>query len=211
MAVTAEWKISARGLRRLALKPAQRREINGFAGRRVAECVREHFRALNAERSGNSGLGRSGFYADASRNVSEAATEDGFSISISKRGLRLRLKGGDVTPGPGKKYLTIPNRPESYGRRAAEFAGQLRFTFVSDGNFMRPALVERGVSNPQAANAYYWLVKRTRHKPDPTVMPTKKAMSECARRGITAWFLVNDRGGEVVSASIGQIQEALNG
>lgn len=151
------------------------------------------------------GANRSGFYADAARNVQMPKIEsNGISVGIAKLGLRMRYYGGTVKPGKGTswktgrptQWLAVPNAPEAYGKRTQEFdfsaGGAGNLTFV----FFRPnlaALVQnlstvikrdrKGVYRPVKSTigaVIFWLKKSITFKPDPSVLPTSDEMVRVA-------------------------------
>ncbi|MBX3736740.1 MAG: hypothetical protein KF715_08630 [Candidatus Didemnitutus sp.] len=177
---------------------AQSRGLTLVMGRAVANQVKDHLVALNAERHryGNN------YYARAARSVSVRAAAGFALISIAYVGIRQRYYGGEITPKTAK-YLTIPVAPEAYGMRAREFA-DLKFALMPDPKTgeLRPALVRRastaisftrrrgkdGVVRYQVqrgdfrngGQVMFWLVKRVRQKPDPSVLPTRTEMIDTA-------------------------------
>jgi hypothetical protein len=167
-------------------------------GRAVANQVRDHLVALNAERHR---YGRN-YYAQAARSVGVRATEGFALVTISQVGIRQRYYGGTIVPRT-KRYLTIPARPEAYGMRAGEF-NDLDFTMVLDpksGN-LRAALVRRASSSISIVKrkrkdgsfsfktkatdfnaggvVMFWLVRKVSQAADPSVLPTREEMLETA-------------------------------
>lgn len=162
------------------------------------QMVRDHLFALNTERHR---YGRN-YYAQAARSVTvNPLGETGATIGVTQVGIRLRYYGGTVRAGKGKssatgkptRYLAIPAREEAYGMRPSEFH-DLSFELVETGNGgVRPALVRR-LSTPirfvrrkqkdgsiktsvkagevRGGEVMFWLVRKTTHRADPTVLPT---------------------------------------
>jgi len=121
-------------------------------------------RQLNLSRSGQDGLGTSGFYADAAAQTTGRATGDGFLVTISKLGFRLRFYGGTVVPINGE-FLTIPAVAEAKGVRAGEFDNLYRF----GGTLREQAGSKR---EPETDRIFYYLARKTEHDPDPSVVPS---------------------------------------
>src|SRR5262249_29286184 len=101
-------------------------------------------------------------------------------ITIDQVGVRQRFKGGPIKPVKARA-LTIPARPDAYGKRARDF-NNLKFSFALDPetNMRCMALVEAqsSTSNGKTSgtkpqpNVVFWLVRGVNQKPDPKVLPT---------------------------------------
>ncbi len=178
----------------------------------VMRAVQNHFLALNNARHHAWAPGK-GFYADAAKNTEMNVLPDGVEIVTDRPGLRLRIEGGVVKPGKnpscitGKptKYLSIPAIAEAYGRGACTFGG-LRFVKFGKADDAPAALVEanpqgafnlsngkkprvKGIKNVKQQGAFshrvfYWLVKQTTHKPDPTVEPDIEELTEIGMKSM---------------------------
>jgi hypothetical protein len=174
-------------------------------GKAVVSEVQRHYTDLNTEY--HKGYSRTGFYAAAAKNTTMEIQPDGVEIDVNKTGLGLRIYGGVVTPGKNPssytglptKYLSIPAVVEAYGKSPAYF-GNLRFVkFGIDGP---AALIEKSVKGatvsstgkkvrnkyPQAGTlgafgqrVFYWLVKETHHKPDPSIHPDMDKVGQIAQ------------------------------
>lgn len=183
--------------------------------RAAANLVRAHLFDLNTSRHKH---GRN-YYAQAARSVNTRLAPQGAAVTVSQLGLRLRLLGGVVRP-VNAKMLTIPdeNAPEAHGVRAREFndldrqlvtnpkTGRLQWALVrrpstairfarrkrADGSIattVRPGELREG-------KVMYWLVRKTTHKADPTVLPTGPAMTGAAVGAIKLRFVrLRQRGG----------------
>ncbi|MDR1284224.1 MAG: hypothetical protein LBK99_25910 [Opitutaceae bacterium] len=175
-------------------------------GRAVGQLTRDWLFDLNNERHKH---GRVPYYQQAARSVTVNKTDWGAAVSVTQTGIRLRrfgsggLPGGVVKPRPGKTYLTLPNEdyPAGYGLRAREF-NDLRFSIVLDKNgALRPALVRRAstaikfvrrkqkdgsikttvkATELRDGEVVYWLVRQTRHRPDPAILPPGPMVTETA-------------------------------
>ncbi|HEY0966931.1 MAG TPA: hypothetical protein VGE76_16310 [Opitutaceae bacterium] len=186
---------------------SQRQGIALVGARAAANLVRDHLFDLNDSRHKH---GRN-YYAQAARSVNTRAVAQGAAVNINQIGLRLRLLGGVVRP-VNAKMLTIPdeNAPEAHGVRAREFndldrqlvtnprTGRLQWALVR-----RPSTAIRFVRRKRAdgtlqttvkpgelrdGKVLYWLVRKTTHKPDPSVLPTVGAMMGAAVAAIKLRF-----------------------
>jgi hypothetical protein len=168
-----------------AVQPAA---INPIIGRSAVNLFRDHFFKLNAERPNKLGGKRTQFYGDAARGTSATVLPDGALVSVNQVGIRQRWKGGTIRPGPGKQWITIPARTESYGKSAPEF-NDLRFVLFRKNNNPLAALVRNESTKlkrkrdrktgevslvsagEQGGEILYWLKKSVTQRPDPSVVP----------------------------------------
>lgn len=175
-------------------------------GPRMSRLVQRNF--LAKEREGNKNKWPSThFYARAAQATN---WQEGFGfviVSVNQIGIRQRLEGGDINPGSGKKYLTIPAVADAYGKRAREFSN-LQFAFAPNPDnpgTVRPALVEAQATNikigkikkdgsrsitPTSTStgrvAIFWLLGSVSQKPDPTVLPSDEQFSETFDQSVAA-------------------------
>lgn len=170
-------------------------------GRAVATLFLDHFTMLDATRPNRLGGRRTHFYADAARATRHELLPNGVRVAVSKLGIAQRYHGGDITPIPPKKYLTIPARAEAHGKRAGEF-DDLEVLFGRNGPY---ALAQRrqtglrwrrrtrrdkaGVTTTTRSVApgadtgggiFFWLVQRVSQPPDESVLPSVDAILNTA-------------------------------
>lgn len=170
------------------------------AGGSVMRQILDHLTVLDAERPNELGGRRTHFYAKAGKSTSYQITDTGATVSINSVGIAQRYFGGEIRPGPGKKYLTIPARAEAHGRRAGEF-NNLQLLFGRNGPY---ALAEREytsftvrkwgkgenrkskIQNRQShgGGIFYWLVKSVSQQPDPSVLPELPEMENTAVKAV---------------------------
>ena len=136
--------------------------LRKVAAHAAARCTREHFAGLAGSRH-RSGVAFN-FYADAARKTTGIVRGDDVVVVVDKIGIGLRVFGGTVKPTGGKKYLTIPDAPEAQGKTAREFGKALHFRRNKNG--------DSGRLTDNTGRVFFWLVKKTEHKADPTVLPT---------------------------------------
>lgn len=177
------------------------------AGGSVMRQILDHLTVLDAERPNELGGQRTHFYAKAGKSASYQITDTGATVSINKEGIAQRYFGGEIRPGPGKKYLTIPARAEAHGRRAGEF-NNLQVLFGRNGPYAlaerenttfafrkgkrgKPGRdiwgkPERDISErllyrqTHGGGIFYWLVKSVTQQPDPSVLPELSEMETTA-------------------------------
>lgn len=91
--------------------------LGAVLGRAGANLIKRHLETLPSNRRG---WPTTGFWKEASRSTSHAATSNGAVITINKQGFRQRLQGG-VIRRVKAGALAIPARAEAYGRLPREF------------------------------------------------------------------------------------------
>lgn len=170
------------------LKVGARTQVNPVIGEAVTLLFQKHLRGLPSNKKG---YPTTHFWQRAVRATFPTVLADGVMITISQQGIRQRYYGGDIKPGAGKSYLTLPANPAAYGHTAREF--NLKFAFVDDGGFQRPALVaQRSVASQvtQTRNGkfkhtadelgvvvFYWLVRQVHQEPNPDILPDEATIS----------------------------------
>jgi hypothetical protein len=174
-----------------ALKPDR---LNPVVGRSANNAYRTYLFALNASRANKLGGKRSNFYTGAARATHFDVVPDGVIISISQVGIAQRFFGGRITPKKSK-YLTIPARAESYGKRAGEFP-DLELLYNRRGQPYALARIQKtniGYRKGQVFNKgtvggeiLFWLVKETNQQPDPTVLPPDAQVYEAIDTDVQA-------------------------
>ena len=140
-------------------------KIRRVAANAAAIVTRDHLTKIAGQRHRG---GRFNYYGEASSKTVGRVVGDDIVLSLSHRGIGLRFFGGTVRPKPGNKYLTIPANEETEGKSARdkEFKNELFFFRNKTGT---AGLAKRG---ERKLRVMYWLVKKTEHKPDPSVLPT---------------------------------------
>lgn len=167
-----------------ALSPER---LNPRIGAAATETFRRHFANLDSTRQNSLGGGRTHFWAQAARGTHFDVLQDGVKISVSQVGARQRVQGGEIRP-VNAKWLTIPARAESYGKRAGEFSN-LRFVIFrkdelaalisgSGGATVTRKTKGGEVSTPvkgaTEGTVMYWLKKSVTQEADPTAIPSKE-------------------------------------
>lgn len=172
-------------------------DVRKAMGNAVANVLLAHFAELAQDSTHHKtaqsfGAAPTGVYEEARRGVQQPELEgEGVSVTINQRAIAQRFFGGDIEP-VNAKFLAIPARTESYGKRPGEF-DNLRFILFPSG---AGALVERDATKltrkgKQGAAVgglvFFWLVKQVHQDPDPSVLPTEDAMLEAAMQNAQSY------------------------
>lgn len=162
---------------------ALRQQVAPAIGAAVVDLFQQNFKQLPPNKYG---FASTGFWPAAARSTNYTVIADGVAINVNKQGVRQRLQGGEIKPTGGKKYLTIPRHPSTYGHRAGEFS-DLKFSIVPG---VGPALVARrsvgtmierkkrgsaafkAVASMLGIVVMFQLIKSAYQKPNPNVIPS---------------------------------------
>lgn len=167
--------------------------IRHAMGNALARLIRNHLAELDRDRPNALGGKRTNFYgAAADATTSQLEGSGGFTVSISRIGIRQRLLGGKIE-SPAGKLLTIPARAEAHGKRAADFpnlkvlwgkAGPIALVVseavikatgrkLKDGTRSHLKVDEK---YGRRGEVMFWLRRSVTQQPDPTVLPKTEAM-----------------------------------
>lgn len=148
------------------LSPAQRRALLARLGKELEIQLKKHFAVR--DREGNKrGFPRQHFWSREVRNKTafREATPDKATVGIDSPAFAHRVTGGVIRPGPGRRALAIPLRPEAYG--VLPRAGTIPGLFAArSGGKVWLAAREGG------AVRFYWrLVPSVYQDADPNALP----------------------------------------
>lgn len=169
-------------------------DLRAVMAKALKIALQGHLQKLDGERANALGGRRTHFYAQAGQSVNQIETGAAeIQIAISQVGFAQRYFGGTIRAGTGTssftgrptKYLAIPARSESYGKRPGEFSN-LHFIAFRSGS---AALVESPATKlaKQRGGGFrsggslggavvFWLVKEVTQKADPSVLPEEDAL-----------------------------------
>lgn len=181
-------------LNQLTERLTHRGPLNQMVGRRVQNHIRDYLiqLALTKHDTARSlGATPSGHLGKAAEKVAlpEALTEipDGVMISLSHPGMGRAFHDVEIKPGPGKKFLTIPQIAQAYNQRAYRVEGLVAI-------FQGPKGVRKGLlAMPDGQGhltVWYTLVPSVHQKRDPSLMPTRASMSAAALAGAREYIQV---------------------
>ena len=88
-----------------------------------------------------------------------------------------------LTPGSGRKYLTLPAHARTYGKSVRDFPAGT-FTFAHMGRFR--ALIF--VAEPDKGKVGYWLKRSVTQKQDRTLLPTDQGYQDVGRRSALSYI-----------------------
>lgn len=151
----------------------------------VRELVKRHFDAKGGER----------FWGEAAESVEVAGSSQGAVVGVYKRGVALRYFGGVVRPVRGKA-LAIPTEentssqwPREYGNRLKLIAprGRLPMLYLpgKTHKLTKEGKVRKGASLEAGGKIMFTLVPQTKHRADPSTLPSMEEMREAALKAIT--------------------------
>ena len=190
LAVSVEVRGLAETVARLrrVLRPGERRPLHQAMADDAALLARRHVSRLNQHATAQRlGARPTRHLARVARGI-EAAADETAGVLLIPAASRLRAAFGPyvVTPGAGKKYLTIPVHPAAYGRRAGELENLI---FLRTGPNRTPILARQAPSNRPGAGleTMYLLVRSARIPEDRTLLPWPE-IPLAAARAATAYI-----------------------
>lgn len=185
-------------LSRLRTQLTDKTELHKSIGTYAEILTRQHLTTLAGTRHATAnrlGATPSGHLARAAESVTSKGTDDAAIISITSPGIGRAFEDKVIKPGPGKKYLPIPNVAEAYNRRPRTF-NDLRLAFFGrgkDGERLlalvkaeQSSLSDRKESGGRS-EVYYWLKKSVTQKQDRTLLPPDDDYAAAAVQGIKAY------------------------
>ncbi len=100
-----------------ALAPAQRRSMLARLGKELERQLKAHFLQRDQNTPNKQGWPRSHFWAREVRDKTalREVTSERAVVGIDSAPFRFKVRGGTIRPGPGRRLLAIPKRPEVYG------------------------------------------------------------------------------------------------
>lgn len=151
-----------------SLAPAQRRAMLGRLGKELELQLKKHFAARDQDSPNQRGFPRSHWWTREVRaNTALRAFDAGSAtVGIASAPFALRLTGGTIRPGPGRRLLSLPLRAEAYGvyPRAGTIPG-LFFKQLTGGRMYLAA------RDGQALRVYWRLVPAVTIPADPRALP----------------------------------------
>lgn len=189
--------VNIEGDARISLpEPKDLQRLTRHAGTKVQQAVKKNFESLPGER----------FYKDAAEATRLEMQGDAALISVAHQGVRLRWKGGVVTPGRGtSSYTGKPTRllaiPTAKRMEAPGRYKPLAFEPIKNRPHLKGILLEgeektatRKYKDKPAGRAIivpkpngqlmFRLVDETEHAPNPRVLPTLEVLSEVAGEAV---------------------------
>jgi hypothetical protein len=172
-------------------------EIVRVASRGVLNRLREHFQRMQSTRPNAKGWPRQNFWDQVRRSTSVQSLGNSAMIAVNHVGIALRFFGGVVRP-VRRRWLAIPANADAYGKTPREFGGHLQFIPPDKGGRGVARLIQavaQAVSfgrqrkdgsrrviagDVTGGLVMFWLVKKTTHRPDPSVLPTDKELEKAA-------------------------------
>lgn len=161
----------------------------------VTKRLRSHFGDRDATPNKLGGT-RTHLWRDIRKSTNTGPVTDGGTVGhviISHPVFPQKLYGGDITPGPDKKALTIPVTPEAYGRTAADFEGEFGVTLfvlkvggTKANKFTNGLLAMRDEADPKKVTVEYLLVSKVHQDPDPEALPPAAELAAAATAGAEA-------------------------
>lgn len=183
----------------------RRGEFKPGVGTSVVRLISRHLVQWNASHPNRLGGKRTNIIAHAAEATRWDPTPDGVAVTISNPAIGARFRGAEIRP-VRSKFLTIPARPEAYGKSPREFnlrpvfpknwSGPAIGWLESAENYLRAVKSGKrkgqltGASSDKATHGeggvLFWLVKRVTILPEPEILPPESAIAGSARSAVLA-------------------------
>lgn len=125
-----------------------------------------------------------GFRAKNAAAVQPDSDDTQAMVRIPRRtGLGRAFHDVVLTPGSGRKYLTIPGHARTYGKSVRDFP-EGTFTFAHMGRFR--ALIF--AAEPDKGKVGYWLKRTVTQQQDRTLLPTDQGYQDVGRRSALSYI-----------------------
>ena len=152
----------------------------GFAARNL---TRDHLNDIATSRHATAsrlGATPSGHWAQAAEKTTMESDATSATVTISHPGIGRALHDVDITPGAGKKFLTIPLLAQAYNLRAARVEG----LFVAKGKNGGLFLAKKESEDKDApVRAWYLLVPSVHQAQDRSLLPSNTEYERAAVDG----------------------------
>lgn len=165
------------------------------------DLFERHFYGLGKNKQG---WPSTGFWEDAADKTFSVAEGGTCFVGTNKIGPRQRYYGGPIEPTPGKKAVTIPISPVSYGHTAGDFPG-LFLLVTRNGAYLvqpndlitsptfRPAGGNQGSRLKASLNFLFKLVPSVEQAGNENVLPTDDEIFTAAKIGLAPLLDPNAR------------------
>jgi len=173
-----------------------RASINNATSEAVATLVRTHFRAYGADKKNKFGR-PSTFWQRMTKSVRNEYTPTMSAVSMA-RPIAQKYFGGPIRPTGGRKFLTIPVSPESYGKSARSFHGLFVFRYADMGKNGQAYLAKSnrkvvlsthsGPQKKEKITLLYLLKSFVVQKGDKSVLPTAAKIGAAMADAIKAYL-----------------------
>ena len=147
-------------------------------GRALANSLKAHFRARNADSPNKLGGKRTNFWSRVAQGVQNPVVEStGVSVTVSHEAIRQKYQGGTITAKPGKA-LAIPVHPSAHGKSPRVF-NNLTLMILGPKKTAVLAKKERGKGR---FTTFYVLKKSVTQSKDPRTLPEERTMIDAITR-----------------------------
>ncbi len=151
--------------------------VNTQAAAKVQQLVKRNFETLGGRR----------FWFEAAQATRLYRAGTSATITVEHCGVRLRYYGSGGLPGGvvrprNRIWLAIPNRAKFPDLEAPRRYKGLRFVIPKNENQQSP----RRATLMMGKDIVFWLLKETKHKPNPRVLPSPAKIRQTAEEAATA-------------------------
>lgn len=165
-----------------------RTSMNEAVGIRGTEVTRSHLVAIAQSRHATAqrlGAPPSGHWGQAAEKTTFTANQEGATVSIEQPGIGRVAHDVTITPGSGKKYLTLPAIAAAYNQRAYRISGlHVMVRFIGGERRAVALATKTGAGADRVETVWYWLVQSVTQKQDRTLLPSDEEYRLAALAGV---------------------------
>lgn len=170
---------------------ADRRQLHAEMAGNTLEFTRAHLRGLNRHRTAaRLGANPTQHYEKAAGAITADADNDGAILRIPRiTGLGRAFGFVLLRPTGGRKFLTLPAGPETYGKRVTDWPEEtFKFASIFTHRGATPVLVwDETAGRHKKGDVAYWLRREVYQKQDPTLLPPDEEYRGLARDTIISY------------------------
>lgn len=185
------------------LQPPHTRDLMARLGKTLEVELREHFLQRNLAANSDSkraqkGFPQQGIWGRIRDTTAFVDADDTHArVAIGEPAFRTKAANGPTTikPGPGKRFLAIPLRPEVYGKaaRGKPVAGMFAVTLKTTGKSYLATHDDAG-GGKQRLRVLYRLLPSVTVPPDPQAFPPRQQLNTQLERTAARYVMRVNQG-----------------
>lgn len=168
------------GFKELARRLKNPTGLNKRLGIRLQNLLQRHFLARNREPN-KRGWPKQNFWARIrTATAFTGADEKTATVAVADPAFGAKVRGATIVPKRAK-WLTIPVRPEAYGKRARVLNVELFAIFRKGKGWL-------AAKEGNALRLYYRLLKKVTLQPDPRALPEERNIHAELQKTLQGYF-----------------------
>lgn len=165
-----------------------RGELHAYIAGRMEQVTREYVLRIAPDRHDTAerlGATPTGHLGKAAESIESQYDRNAAIVAFPRStGLHRAFQSVTITPGPGKKFLTIPVNAAAYGKRAGEFTNLIFLRVGPRGT----AVLARRINNEPILETMYLLLPQVFQEQDRSLLPSDMQYLQSAELGARDWI-----------------------